>query len=52
LEALDHFDHDPLTEKVLGPELKKAYLKEKKMEWAEFHNQVSDPERNRWIRFF
>jgi glutamine synthetase len=52
LEALDHLERDPLTEKVLGPELKKAYLKEKRMEWAEFHNQVSDLERERWIRFF
>jgi glutamine synthetase len=52
LEALDHLDHDPLTEKVFGAGLKKAYLKEKKMEWAEFHNQVTDPERQRWIRFF
>src|SRR6267143_966184 len=34
LEALDHLDHDPLTEKVFGAGLKKAYLKEKKMEWA------------------
>jgi glutamine synthetase len=52
LEALDHLDHDPLTEKVLGPELKKAYLKEKRMEWAEFHNLVTDAERKRWIAFF
>lgn len=52
LEALDHLDHDPLAEKVLGAGLKKAYLKEKRMEWAEFHNQVTDPERQRWIRFF
>jgi glutamine synthetase len=41
-----------LTEKVLGAELKRAYLKEKRVEWAEFHNQVSDLERQRWIRFF
>src|SRR5438552_2198479 len=52
LEALDHFEQDPLTEKVLGGGLKEAYLKEKRMEWAEFHNQVTDPERQRWIRFF
>ncbi len=52
LEALEHFERDPLIEKVLGDELKKAYLKEKRMEWAEFHNQVTDSERQRWIRFF
>jgi glutamine synthetase len=52
LEALDHLDRDPLTEKVLGPELKHAYLKEKRMEWAEFHNLVTDAERARWIAFF
>jgi glutamine synthetase len=52
LEALDHLDADPLTEKVLGPELKKAYLKEKRSEWAEFHNLVTDAERERWIAFF
>jgi glutamine synthetase len=52
LEALEHFEHDPLTVKVLGDQLKKAYLKEKLMEWAEFHNQVTDLERQRWIRFF
>jgi glutamine synthetase len=52
LEALDHLDQDPLTEKVLGPELKHAYLKEKRMEWAEFHNLVTDAERARWIAFF
>lgn len=52
LEALDHFDRDPLVEKVFGAQLKAAYLKEKRLEWAEFHNQVTEPERQRWIRFF
>jgi len=52
LEALDAFDEDPLTETVLGAGLKKAYLKEKRMEWAEFHQQVTDAERARWISFF
>jgi glutamine synthetase len=52
LEALDALDSDPLTETVLGAELKKAYLKEKRMEWAEFHQQVTDSERARWISFF
>lgn len=52
LEALDDFERDPLTERVLGSELKKAYLKEKRMEWAEFHNLVTDAERERWLAFF
>jgi len=52
LEALDYFERDPLTEKVLGDKLKKAYLKEKHLEWTEFHNQVTDIERARWISFF
>lgn len=52
LEALDYLERDPLVEKVLGVELTKAYLKEKRMEWAEFHNQVTPVERARWISFF
>ncbi len=52
LEATDHLDQDPLAEKVFGADLKAAYLKEKRMEWAEFHNQVTDVERERWIKFF
>ena len=52
LEALEELEGDPLTDRVLGTELKKAYLKEKRLEWTEFHNQVTDAERNRWIQFF
>jgi len=51
LEALDAFEADPLVDEVFGPVLKAAYLKQKKREWATFHNQVTDWEREQLLTF-
>jgi len=51
LEALDAFDADPLVEEVFGTIAKAAYLKQKKREWATFHNHVTDWEREQLLAF-
>jgi glutamine synthetase len=51
LEALDAFECDPLVAVTFGPELKAAYLKQKRAEFSKFHNQVTDWEREELIDF-
>ena len=52
LEAVEAFDADPLMEKVLGPELKRAFVELKTQEWWDYHNQVSPWEIDRYLTFF
>jgi glutamine synthetase len=52
LEAVEAFDADPLAERVLGPELKHAYVELKTAEWWDYHNTVSDWELERYLTFF
>jgi glutamine synthetase len=42
LEAIDSFAADRLSEQVMGPELKQAYMDLKYGEWWNYHNHVSD----------
>jgi glutamine synthetase len=42
LEAVEALDADPLSEQVMGPDLKQAYVELKGGEWWEYHNHVSD----------
>jgi glutamine synthetase len=52
LEAVEAFDRDPLSEQVMGGELKQAYVDLKQREWWEFHNTVSAWEIDRYLTFF
>lgn len=52
LEAVEAFDNNPLTEEVFGKEFKDEWVKLKKQEWAEHHFQVSDYERNRYLKLY
>lgn len=42
LEAIEALDADPLSEQIMGSDLKKAYVDLKSAEWWEYHNHVSD----------
>lgn len=52
LEAIEAFDADPLSEQVMGPELKAAYVDLKQQEWWAYHNSVSEWEIDRYLTFF
>jgi glutamine synthetase len=52
LEAVDAFDADPMSELVMGPELKQSYVELKREEWWDYHNAVSAWELDRYLTFF
>jgi glutamine synthetase len=52
LEAIEALDADPFSERVLGPDLKRAYVELKTAEWWDYHNTVSDWEIERYLTFF
>jgi glutamine synthetase len=52
IEAVDAFDADPLSELVMGPELKQSYVELKREEWWEYHNAVSAWELDRYLTFY
>ena len=52
LEAVEAFDADALMERVLGPELKKAYVDLKTEEWWDYHDEISPWEVQRYLTFF
>jgi glutamine synthetase len=39
-------------ERVLGPELKKAYVELKTEEWWDYHDEISPWEVDRYLTFF
>jgi glutamine synthetase len=51
-DAVAAFDADPLSEQVLGPELKRAFMRLKLAEWADYMRHVSDWDRDRYLHFF
>ena len=52
LEAIDAFDADPLTHAVFPAEFVSAYSTMKRGEWDEYHAQVTDWERERYLLAF
>jgi glutamine synthetase len=52
LEAIDGLAADPLARDVFGPLMFDAYTKFKRGEWEQYHNHVSDWERERYLKFF
>jgi len=51
-EAIAAFAIDPLSQKVMGPLMYKAYVDFKTQEWEEYHTHVSDWEIQRYLKFF
>lgn len=52
LESVESLDRDPFSERVLGGELKEAYVELKSAEWWEYHNTISEWEIERYLTFF
>lgn len=51
-EAIDAFEADPLSRAVFGDLMFKTFVDFKRQEWREYHNHVSDWERQRYLKFF
>ena len=51
-EALDAFEKDPLSRKVLGEAMYKAWLDYKRDEWMSYSHHVSDWEKSRYLKMF
>ncbi|MBL95410.1 MAG: Glutamate--methylamine ligase [Alphaproteobacteria bacterium MarineAlpha3_Bin5] len=52
LESIEAFEIDPLSEQVMGEELKKSYIELKTNEWWDFHNQISSWEIDNYLTKF
>ena len=52
LEAIEALDADPLSEQVLGSDLKQAYVDLKSREWWDYHSHVSDWEIETYLSKF
>jgi len=52
LEAVEAFDSDPLTHEVFSPQFVTAYSEMKRLEWDEYHAQVTDWERKKYLELF
>jgi glutamine synthetase len=51
-EAVDAFEEDPFIESVLGPALKKEFVRYKRAEWEQYHQSVSQWEIDRYARLY
>jgi glutamine synthetase len=51
-EAIEALERDPLSKTVLGELMFGTYTSFKRQEWQEYHNHVSDWERERYLKFF
>ncbi|MGA2685873.1 MAG: type III glutamate--ammonia ligase [Verrucomicrobiota bacterium] len=51
-EAVEAFAADPFVEQVLGPGLRNEFIKYKRAEWEEYHQNISPWEINRYARLF
>jgi glutamine synthetase len=52
LEAVEAFEADPLTHEVFSGEMVSAYANMKRGEWDEYHAQVTDWERAKYLEMF
>ncbi|MGF1480435.1 MAG: type III glutamate--ammonia ligase [Cyanophyceae cyanobacterium] len=51
-EAIEAFAADPLSQLVMGDLMYQTYVDFKSQEWQEYHNHISDWERERYLKFF
>jgi len=52
LEAIEAMERDPFSKQVLGALMFDTYTRFKRQEWEQYHNHVSDWERQRYLKFF
>jgi glutamine synthetase len=52
IEAVEALDADPLAKETLGVDMHRAFISEKTAEWESYQSDISDWERNRYLRFF
>lgn len=52
LEAVDAFDADPLTRQVFPERFVTEYAEMKNLEWDQYHSQVSEWEREKYLSLF
>jgi glutamine synthetase len=52
LEAIEAFEADPLTHTVFPAPFVSAYVEMKRLEWDEYHAQVTDWERKKYLELF
>ncbi len=51
-EATDAFEKDPLSRQVLGDAMFDSWVAYRRQEWIEYHNHISDWERERYMKFW
>ncbi len=51
-EAVQAFEDDPFTERVLGAALKQEFITYKRAEWEEYHQTISQWEVDKYARLF
>ena len=51
-EALDAFEADALSRRVMGDAMFESWLSYKRGEWGAYQNHVSEWERERYLKFF
>ena len=51
-EAVESFAADPLSREVFGDAMYNAFIDYKQGEWHEYHNDVSNWERERYLTMF
>jgi glutamine synthetase len=51
-EAVQAFEDDPFTERVLGAELKQEFITYKRAEWEEYHQTISTWEIEKYARLY
>jgi glutamine synthetase len=51
-EAIAAFAADPLSKQVMGDLMYQSYIDYKNQEWQDYHNHISDWERQRYLKFF
>lgn len=49
LEAVDAFEEDPLVAEVFAPQFVREYVEMRRAEWDDYHAQVTDWERRRYL---
>ncbi len=51
-EAVSSLEADELARRVMGEDMFRAFIEFKRNEWEDYHNHVSDWERERYLKFF
>jgi glutamine synthetase len=51
-EALDCFEHDPVLQQALGKEYAAYYVGVKREEWRQYHQSISQWERDKYLTTF